>query len=231
MRKSTALPSKSPYERLRDAIIRGNIAPGMRLVELDVAHRLGISRTPAREAIKRLYQDGFLLGTKSGPRTTFTVAPLTRDDMLDLYAIMAGLEGSAARNVRRLDASARRDLGRRLREVNNGFVEAASSRARDYDRMFELHNAFHDVLVNAVATPRLRALIEHVRPQVHRYEYVYAPTTGPDHEATFEEHDAIIRAVIDAAPSVVESKVRANWINSGERLEAAFDRLGPRGAW
>ena len=102
--------------------------------------------------------------------------------MLDLYGIMAGLEGAAARHAPKLAPADRRQLARRLKDTNDRFVALAKERTHDYDRLFEFHNAFHDALVAAVASPRLRDLIEHVRPQVQRYEFVYAPTVGPGYE-------------------------------------------------
>lgn len=223
--------ASSAYEALRDLIVRGNLAPGVRLVEQDVAARLGISRTPAREAIQRLNQDGFLTALNSGPRTLFTVRPLTMDDMLDLYSIMASLEGSAARRTSRLPIPQRLSLARRMREANDRFVSHARRKSPDRDRQFELHNAFHDQLVAAAASPRLRALIDSVRPHVERYEYVYAPIVGPNHDATFAEHSSIIRAVREGSGAVAEAATRSNWMNSGDRLERAMSLAGPRGFW
>lgn len=221
----------SAYESLRELIIRGNLAPGVRLVELDVATRLGISRTPAREAIQRLQQDGFLTAVNTGPRTQLAVAPLSVDDMLDLYAIMASLEGSAARRTARLPTAERVALATRMTDANDRFVAEAQKKAPDRDRQFELHNAFHDALVAVAASPRLRALIDRVRPHLQRYEYVYAPMVGGTHDATFDEHAAIIRTVREGSGPAAESAMRANWLNSGERLETAIDAAGPRGVW
>jgi DNA-binding GntR family transcriptional regulator len=222
----------SAYENLRDLIIRGILAPGVRLVELDVAERLGISRTPAREAIQRLHQDGFLTATGAGgPRTQLAVAPLSVDDMLDLYSIMASLEGSAARRTSSLSTAERTALAKRMKEANDRFVAQVKKRVPDMDRQFEHHNAFHEELVIAAASPRLRALIDRVRPHLQRYEYVYAPMVGGTHEATFDEHAAIIRAVRDGSGAAAESAMRANWLNSGQRLERAMATAGPRGVW
>jgi DNA-binding GntR family transcriptional regulator len=221
----------SAYEQLRELIIRGRLAAGVRLVEQEVATRLGISRTPAREAIRRLQQDGFLVAVGSGMRTQLAVAPLTGDDMIDLYTIMGALEGSASRALPKLPRPDRQTLAKRLKDANDRFVKLARQSSPDFDRLFELHNAFHEELVAAVATPRLRGLIDRVRPQVDRYEYVYAPLVGPNYDATFAEHDAIIRAVRDGTAASAESAVRANWLNSAERLHGAITRAGSRGDW
>ena len=206
------------YDRLRSLIIRGQLAPGVRVVENDIAVRLGVSRTPAREAILRLYQDGFLVPTGITRRTELLVAPLTRDDMMDLYHIMGSLEGSAARGIDLLKPAPRRELARDLREAETRFENAARQRTVDYDRLFELHNKFHGLLVDSCARPRLRAMIETVRPQVERYEWVYAPLVGPNYDATFDEHAAIIKAVRAGTGRVAQQAVAANWEEGAARL-------------
>ena len=223
--------TRSSYVQLLDAIIRGRLAPGVRVVEAEVAERLGISRTPAREVIQRLHQEGFLVAVGSGLRTQVAVAPLTVDDMQDLYSIMGALEGAAARRAPRLKAAERRSLVKRLRIANERFVKVAKGREHDLDELFERHNAFHQEIVRSCATPRLLSLIERVRPQVDRYEYMYAPLVGPDHEATFAEHAAIIRTMRDGTPTAADHALRANWLNSAERLQVAMERAGPRGVW
>lgn len=219
------------YDRLRWLIIRGRLAPGVRLVENDIAERLGVSRTPAREAILRLHQEGFLVPTGTARRTELVVAPLTPDDMMDLYHIMASLEGAAARRIDLLDPPARRDLAGRLEEAETRFEGTARQRIVDYDRLFELHNEFHGLLVDSCARPRLRAMIETVRPQVERYEWMYAPLVGPNYGATFDEHAAIIKAVLVGPGRVAQQAVAANWEKGAERLASLIGSVGARGDW
>jgi DNA-binding GntR family transcriptional regulator len=234
MTASAALRVERPnqvYERLRALIIRGRLAPGVRVVENDIAERLGVSRTPAREAILRLHRDGFLVATPTTRRTELAVAPLTRDDMRDLYLLMASLEGSAARSIGELAPGARRELVGSLQRVEADFERAAGERKVDYDRLFELHNAFHHQLIGECRRPRLLVLIETVRPQVERYEWVYAPLVGPDHADTFREHDAIIRAVRNGSADAAQLAVAANWEQSAERLGGVIEQVGSRGDW
>ncbi len=82
------------YEKLRDEIRTGHMRPGDRLRELEIAARLGVSRTPVREALKRLDADGLLAFTQ--PRG-LTVAELSHSQMLELYAVREVLSGAAAR--------------------------------------------------------------------------------------------------------------------------------------
>ena len=82
------------YLRLRDLIVQGLLAPGSRVVETEVASRLGVSRTPVREALQRLQQRGLLvLGSGRG----LVVAHLSQQQVVELYAMREILEGSAAR--------------------------------------------------------------------------------------------------------------------------------------
>jgi DNA-binding GntR family transcriptional regulator len=219
------------YERLRSMIIRGRLAPGARVVENDMAVRLGVSRTPAREAIQRLFQEGFLVAKGETRRTELVVAPLTREDMWDLYRIMASLEGAAARGVDELDAATQRELARELRDIEADFERTAREKKADYDRLFELHNLFHDRLVRVCGRPRIRAMIETVRPQVDRYEWVYAPLVGPDYTETFAEHADIIKAVRDGSGRRAQNAVVVNWERGAERLGRAIGNAGGRGDW
>ena len=219
------------YEELRSLIIRGRIAPGVRVVENDIGERLGVSRTPAREAIRRLHQEGFLTPTRVARRTELVVAPLTADDLIDLYRLMAGLEGTAVLGVMDLPDNARIELARRLKRMEGAFEDAARGSRIDYDVLFELHNDFHRAFVEAGGRPRLRALLSSVRPQVDRYEWVYAPLVGPDLEATFVEHRAIIQAVRDGQPGRARQAVVDNWERGAERLRRVIDTVGERGDW
>ena len=154
-----------------------------------------------------------------------TVSPLTPGDLHELYTIMGALEGAAARNLGEADRSARARLAASLDKANRVFEDAGRNRPRNFERMFETHNAFHSILIDGCATDRLRALIEQVRPHVHRYEYLYAAAVGPDYSDSFTEHRAIIRAVRSASAIEAERAVRANWLNSARRLAAARERL------
>src|SRR4029450_4541059 len=83
------------YTQLRDLIVSGRIPPGSRLIEVEFARRLSVSRTPTREAMRRLAQGGLAQIVGDGAKTQIAVAPVTRDDLLDLFNIIGALEGIA----------------------------------------------------------------------------------------------------------------------------------------
>lgn len=219
-------------ESLRGLIIRARISPGTRLTENEVAARLGISRTPAREALKRLQADGFLLQTNQGRRIELAVAPLTTSDLSDVYLAMAALEGVAARTLAGMPDSSRAALAKRLNDATRLFQAAAERDPRQFEKMFELHNAFHALIAARAAGPRLRALIDQIRPHVERYEWIYAPFVGPEkYGETFEEHAAMVRAIAEGNADAAERATRRNWRNSAARLLRAVQGAGQRGDW
>ena len=236
--QTTARTARRPrpadvYERLQGLIVRGRIAPGVRITEVGVAERLGVSRTPVREALHRLQQDGLLVPVSASTRTRLTVAPLERTEMVELYHVAAALEGVAVRAVAQLPAGARRALADELQELNAHFATAIRRRLaeRDLDELFERHRAFHALLVARGAGPQLRRQLAAIGPLVDRYEWYYAPLAGPNHDVSVGEHAAIVRGVRAGDPDAAEAALRANWWNSATRLGGAIDRMGDRGTW
>lgn len=219
------------YESLRDMIVRGRISPGMRITENEVAERFGVSRTPARQALQRLHQDGFVRQVSNGRRTEVAVAPLTRSEAIDVYTAMGVLEGAAARLIAKLPVNERAQTASVLKHAQQKFETLARKRPPPFDRMFDAHNQFHALLVQGHTGPHLNALIESLRPHVERYEWVYAPVVGPGFGETFDEHNAILHAVEKGTAKAIENSVRANWDKSAERLLAALDASGEKGVW
>jgi DNA-binding GntR family transcriptional regulator len=220
------LPSSArAYDRIRELIVRGRLLPGERVSELDMAARLEMSRTPVREATRRLLQEGLLVPVLSatGARTRLAVAPVSAADVRELYHAAGALEGIAARGVAALAPAERRTLAAELGELQEQFREAATAAPIDYDLMFDRHDAFHRRLIRRCAGPRTRDLLETIRPQLDRYEWLYAPLMGTDFRPTFTEHGAIMRAVARGEPDAAEAAVRANWFNSADRLAAVID--------
>lgn len=208
------------YARLRALIVAGRMAPGTRLIEAEVADQLEVSRTPVREAIRRLAHEGFATVINAGAKTKVAVAPATVTDLLDLFAIIGALEGVAGRGVVRQAPAERRALAADLVRLNDRFGRLAASGRRGSEEFFESHDAFHATLVTRCATERVALLIAGVRPQVKRYELLYATAVGTDFGPSLREHRAIIAAVRSGSAGEVERAVRLNWSNSAARLAA-----------
>ncbi len=226
MKAATANLGKTPhpdvYERLRSLIVTGRIAPGTRLVEAEFAQRMAVSRTPVREAIRRLAHEGLAQVVKAGAKLQVAVAAATVVDLIDLFAIIGALEGVAGRGVERLGAAERTTLARALTVLNARFAKLAPNRLRDPEKFFDSHDIFHSTFVERCASKRLQQLIGAVRPQVKRYELLYATAVGKDFSASLREHRSIISALRSGSADRVEAAIRLNWANSAARLSAGL---------
>lgn len=226
-----ATVSLAIYDQVRSLIVRGRLLPGTRVTEADVAKELQVSRTPAREALRRLQQERLLVptGARDGAKVRLAVAPMTGDEARELYTAAGALEGVIVRNVADREAGERRALAAESAKAQAAFRREATKRTPDWDQLFERHHAFHELLRARLAGPRLRLLLDGLRPHLDRYEYFYGPLHGSGFDATFEEHDAIVAAIGSGRADVAERAVRANWFNGAERLATIVERAGEAG--
>src|SRR5687767_98813 len=137
------------YIRLRDLIVQGLLAPGSRVVETEVATRLGVSRTPVREALQRLQQEGFVVGAPGAQQARLTVAPLTRADVHELLNIVGELEGLGARWAAALEPAERRSLAKELRALNTAFHQMGRALPLDHSSLYEADERLHRKIVEA----------------------------------------------------------------------------------
>lgn len=219
------------YQRLRDLIIWGQLAPGTRIIETDVATRLGVSRTPVRSALQRLQQEGYIVAMGNGQQSRMSVAPLTREDARELFAIVAEVEALAALWAARKPVPERRKTVTRLREINAELGRMVEMPRPDAYRIFDLDQAFHRCYVESGAGARLRALHQAVKPQTERYVRLYISALVDEIAASVREHEAAIQALQEGRPEEAKVAILTNWRNAAERLSAVIDRLGERGAW
>lgn len=147
------------YDVLREEMGRGALQPGGFLDLNGLAGRLGISRTPLREALLQLANEGFVTVL---PRRGFRINALGRDDIRHFYEILGALEGAALK----LAAPA---LGppefARMRELNRGM--AAAVEAEDFDRYYALNLAFHDVVLDRCDNTRMVGQIRLLKQRLY----------------------------------------------------------------
>ena len=219
------------YQRLRDLIVQGLLAPGSRVVETEVATRLGVSRTPVREALQRLQQEGFVVGSPGAQQARLTVAPLTRADVHELLNIVGELEGLGARWAAALEKPARRALGTELRALNTDFHRMGSAVPLDHSSLYESDERLHRKIVEASAGPRLLALHDSVKPQAERYIRMYISMLTSDIRASVAEHDEIIEAIEAGNADRAQVAVQTNWRHAAERIAKVIEVAGERGSW
>ncbi|MGM0664884.1 MAG: GntR family transcriptional regulator [Thermodesulfobacteriota bacterium] len=156
------------YRRLRQAILRGELAPGSRLVESRLAGVLGISRTPVREGIHKLERENLV---KQGPSGGFFVAGLTREDVKETFGIRGVLESYAARMAaEKHEEKELVPLDRKIREY-----QACMDRG-DLDPLLRINTEFHDLLYALSRSPRLIRMINDLRDQIFRFRQMLLKT-------------------------------------------------------
>ena len=210
------LPERT-YQQLRNLIVRGRIAPGARIVEDEVALRFGISRTPVREALARLMQEGYLTPIAGNRRTEAAVAPLSARSVQELWGMIGALEGHAVRAISRLPAEQRETLASELEQLNRELRRASAVRPRDHDRLFELQAAFHQRFVDETAGHHLLGVYESLRPQVQRYEWVYGTRLDAEYEPSSNEHLRIIAAIRSGDGLKAREAVETHWEHAAVR--------------
>lgn len=153
------------FQTLRGAILRGELKPGERLMELQLASKLGVSRTPIREAIRMLEHEGLAITI---PRKGAEVAKMTEKDMEDVLQIRTVLEDLAVRLS--CEKITKTELVE-LRQAMEQFEEKTK-----LDDVVEIAKAdvnFHDVLYKASDNPKLLGLLNNLREQMYRYRVEY----------------------------------------------------------
>ena len=199
MAEDTEIPQgQSAYRRLLEDIRTGTMAPGTRLRETELAARLGISRTPVREAIRQLEADGLV---EHLPRQGATIRRLDYAEVVELYEMRAVLEGTAAR----LAARAASDI--ELAELAALNAELAETPAGPQAR--EINRIFHRTLIDAA---RNRFLLKSMNA-LQKTLLILGPTTLADPSRATEavaEHDAVLAALQDRDGARAEAAMRAH---------------------
>ena len=126
--------TSSAYQRLRDLIVAGRLAPGAPLVETELSARLSVSRTPVRAALQRLQQEGFVSASRAGTMLRAAVAPLTAEDMREVFLMVGALESAAARMAAELEPASRQALADEMARLADELHAASSSRPPDIVR-------------------------------------------------------------------------------------------------
>jgi DNA-binding GntR family transcriptional regulator len=223
--------SEGTYLRLRELIVGGKIAPGSRVVETELADRLDVSRTPVRYALQRLQQEGYVIPAGEGKRAGSAVAPLTREDAIELFYIVGQLESMASRWAAGLDDGPRRELTREMRQINGELDDAAASTRPDRNLYFELDARFHQTYLDAAAGPRLLSMHESIKPQADRYARFYVNALIDEIDTSVEEHQHIVEHIEAGEADQAEIAVRTNWRNAAHRLSEVIGAMGEWGSW
>jgi DNA-binding GntR family transcriptional regulator len=219
------------FQRVRDLIVHGKLAPGTWIVEGDLCDHLNMSRTPVRGALYLLQREGYIIEYRNGSKSRMIVAPLTKEDANELYPIIGRIEGLAGRRAAALPQSERGELAGKLKLVNEKLDRIARERSFNGPEIFDLDHEFHRLVVAAGSGPRLGTLHRAIEPQTERYWRLYASSIINELHVSVSEHEEIIAALLKGDPDRLERALSANWENGCKRLAKVIDVFGERGSW
>jgi DNA-binding GntR family transcriptional regulator len=219
------------FQRIRELVVHGKLAPGTWIVEGDLCEHLNMSRTPVRGALYLLQREGYVVDHRNGSKSRMIVAPLTKEDASELYPIIGRIEGLAGRSAAGLPQAERDELAAKLKAVNGKLDAIAHDRSTNGPNIFDLDHEFHRLLVSAGSGPRLKTLHQAIEPQTERYWRLYASSIIGELHLSVAEHEEIIAALVEGNPDRLERALSINWENGCKRLAKVIDIYGERGSW
>lgn len=192
---------------LREAILKGDIEPGERLMELDLANKLGVSRTPIREAIRKLELEGLV---KMAPRKGAEVAEITLEDLRDVLEVRKNLEELAVSLA--CKRATEEDISM-VKKCHTRFIESLTT--GNLTKMAEADEAFHDTIYGMTGNKRLIQIINNLREQMYRYRLECIKDVDM-RNTLVEEHAQLIDTIQKRDPESAKKIVQIH-INNQEK--------------
>ena len=192
------------FNTLRQAILRGEMEPGERLMEIQLAQKLGVSRTPIREAIRKLELEGLVIMI---PRKGAEVAHITEKDMKDVLEVRSTLEELV------VELAIKNVTDEKIEELkcaNKVFESAIVS--KDAVNIVEAEVKVHDILYSMTNNARMIQIINNLREQMYRYRLEYVKDART-HSIIISEHNDIIKQIRDKNVPVAKTVIHQHISN------------------
>lgn len=196
-------------DELRDMIVKGDLAPGSRIVERTLCAQLHVSRTPMREALKLLEIDGLIeISQNRGAR----VLEFTPAEALELFEVLASLEGMAAEMAaNRMSSETAADLAAQHEAMRAHYA------ARNRDAYFDCNSVIHETIVEAAGNRTLLTTWHSLMRRAQRGRYVAIVSAARWHQA-MEEHEALMTALAARDAAEAGRVWRLHLLHTGETI-------------
>lgn len=201
---------------LTELVLTGQLHAGDLVIESDIAARLGVSRTPVREAIAQLVSRGLLV--KENNRSARVHRP-SLNDLIEIYEMRIVLECFVARQAA-LDASSER-----IRELRAIEKRLRSADEAD-DKWFQDHGQFHHTVVLAASRPRFQAAIQALQHQSEPYVRLVTKLDTGRHNQVREQHQELVKAIAARDADRAEELTRLHLTTTVERVTEIFEAAG-----
>ncbi|MEQ1518947.1 MAG: GntR family transcriptional regulator [Usitatibacteraceae bacterium] len=193
------------YAQLRDEIVDGKLLPGEPLYEIHLATRLGMSRTPIREALKLLAQDGYV---ELLPSRGYTVPKRSHDDLREFFELRAILEAGASRHA-----------ALRATDAEIAQLEKLCQRyetEKNDEKWTQLGHDFHSLIIEAARTSRLKNMLHSLNAQIVISRRTVARADAVRRATAIRDHRAILDAIKTRNDVLAESLAAAHVLRSYE---------------
>lgn len=192
------------FKTLRQAILMGELAPGERLMEIKLANRLGVSRTPIREAIRKLELEGLVVMV---PRKGAEVARISQKGLHDVLEVRGALEELV------VELACKRITTEEIRELKSNLKEfKVAIHEKDFALMANKDVEFHDIIYKATKNDKLIQILNNLREQIYRYRIEYIKDCH-SHNILITEHQTLISNLSSHNITEAKKNIRSHLSN------------------
>lgn len=203
------------FNTLREAIIVGELKPGERLMEVQLAEKMGVSRTPVREAIRKLELEGLV---EMLPRKGAHVADLSVKDIMDVLEVRATLDGLATMlSATRITEDELKDL----KHVQSQFINFVEK--ENLQGSIKKDVEFHDIIYRSSRNEKLIQIANNLREQIQRFRVIYLKDYSSTKEL-IKEHAEIIEGISRKDPEIAQRYAQNHIRNQEETIIKAIKR-------
>lgn len=197
------------FRTLRQGILMGELKPGERLMEIHLANRLGVSRTPIREAIRMLELEGLVTMI---PRRGAEVSQITEKNLRDVLEVRRALDALAVELAcERITEEEKKALAAACTEFEQ------ATRTKDAKTITQADVKLHDIIVTAAGNERLTKLVNDMSEQMYRYRFEYIKDETK-HQSLIQEHRIIYKSIIECDKKTASEAVKTHIDNQEKSI-------------
>ena len=208
------------FEQLQNEILSGKYKKGEVLSEAKLSEELGVSRTPVREAVRRLEQEHILDETGHG----IVVVGISAEDMLDMYDIRIQLEGQAAARAAKNVTDEQLDKMQEVIELQKFYTDKQGDPSVKSENIRDMDSTFHELLYQASGSVIYHDTLSNIHKKILKFRKASVSDKSRA-ELSYEEHLAILEALRLHEPELARSRTVQHIINARDNIKKRLDKL------
>lgn len=202
------------FKTLRQAILMGELTPGQRLMEIQLANQLGVSRTPIREAMRKLELEGLVVMV---PRKGAQVAKINQKGLNDVLEVRCSLEQLA------VELACERITDEELNNLHQALLDFNKAvENKDLSDMAEKDVVLHDIIYASTKNDRLIVILNNLREQLYRYRIEYLKDYD-SHPSLIAEHEALFEALCTHNIAEAKKNITSHIVNQAMTVSRLID--------